>query len=182
VKGELSFPWLEKTAPIMKPVEDNICPDKKSKCPDGSTCCVLSTGDYGCCPLPKAVCCTDKLHCCPEGTTCDVPHSKCNKGDITFPWMEKTAAKQIEVDSVKCLDGSSCPDGSTCCKLSTGQYGCCPLPNAVCCSDGLHCCPSGYKCDVSAGSCLKGDEAMPWVEKFSAIPPKVSPILHMALS
>ena len=49
--------------------------------------------------------------------------------------------------NVECPDGmSECPDGNTCCKLSSGQYGCCPLPNAVCCSDGIHCCPNGYSC------------------------------------
>ncbi|XP_077979178.1 uncharacterized protein LOC144434584 isoform X2 [Glandiceps talaboti] len=266
VKGELSFPWLEKEEAVMKVLQDNICPDQKSKCPEDSTCCILSTGLYGCCPLPKAVCCTDKLHCCPEGTTCDVPHSKCNKGDLTFPWVEKTQAKSVSdiissgndvitfvddvvcpgeqqkcpdgntccntiagfygccpfpdavccadeqhccpsgsecdlirtqcnkndgtaipmvkktaaavdiVTEVTCPDGSSCPSGNTCCKLSTGQYGCCPLPSAVCCSDGLHCCPSGYKCDVSAGTCLKGNEALPWLEKLPATPPKVDTV------
>ena len=46
-----------------------------------------------------------------------------------------------------CPDGvSECASGNTCCKLSSGAYGCCPLPNAVCCSDHIHCCPSGYTC------------------------------------
>lgn len=30
-----------------------ICPDQTSMCPDGSTCCQLATGEYGCCPHPK---------------------------------------------------------------------------------------------------------------------------------
>ncbi|CAF1486655.1 unnamed protein product [Adineta steineri] len=55
------------------------CPGGSSSCPDGSTCCQLSSGQYGCCPLVDAVCCSDHLHCCPQGTTCDVEHSRCNK-------------------------------------------------------------------------------------------------------
>ena len=50
---------------------------------------------------------------------------------------------ELTVGSVPCGDGSSCPSGTTCCKLSSGQWGCCPYPEAVCCDDGEHCCPSG---------------------------------------
>ena len=52
-----------------------------------------------------------------------------------------------KAQSVECPDGvTECPSGNTCCKLSSGGYGCCPLPNAVCCSDHVHCCPNGYSC------------------------------------
>lgn len=47
-----------------------VCPGGQSQCPDGNTCCKLSTGGYGCCPLPNAVCCSDGVHCCPNGYTC----------------------------------------------------------------------------------------------------------------
>ena len=30
-----------------------VCPDGKSECADGQTCCLLNSGEYGCCPLPK---------------------------------------------------------------------------------------------------------------------------------
>ena len=43
------------------------------------------------------------------------------------------------------------------------------LSQAVCCSDGVHCCPNGYKCDVSAGTCSKGFLSMPWEKKKPAI-------------
>ncbi|KAG8191513.1 hypothetical protein JTE90_019577 [Oedothorax gibbosus] len=46
----------------------------------------------------------------------------------------------------------SCPDSSTCCQTLDQSYGCCPLENAVCCDDHIHCCPSGHKC--SAGLCV----------------------------
>ena len=57
--------------------------------------------------------------------------------------------------NVVCPGGTaSCPDGNTCCRLASGQWGCCPLPNAVCCSDGEHCCPHGYTC--TSGQCHRG--------------------------
>ena len=75
----------------------------------------------------QAVCCTDGKHCCPEGTTCDVSQGKCNRGDLTvLDWYEKVPAI---VKNVVCPDGQSeCKTGQTCCKLSTGNYGCCPIP------------------------------------------------------
>lgn len=57
---------------------------------------------------------------------------------------------------VPCGDGTSCKDGQTCCPASTG-FGCCPLLNAVCCMDKKHCCPNGYTCDLSGGTCSKAD-------------------------
>nr|XP_042896638.1 progranulin [Parasteatoda tepidariorum] len=47
-----------------------------------------------------------------------------------------------------------CPSSQTCCKgPSEGLYGCCPEPNAVCCTDGLHCCPQNTVCNIAAGTC-----------------------------
>ena len=148
-------------AAVLK-VQNVVCPDGQSQCPDGNTCCKLSTGEWGCCPLPKAVCCSDHTHCCPNGYTCDVSAGTCTKQGDTIPIFAKQLATKVE--QVICPDGQSeCPDGDTCCKLSSGQWGCCPLPNAVCCSDGEHCCPQGYTCDVSAGTCTKQDSLMQFV-------------------
>ena len=71
------------------------------------------------------------------GYTCDVSAGTCDRADTQSELTELT------VGSVPCGDGSSCPSGTTCCKLSSGQWGCCPYPEAVCCDDGEHCCPSG---------------------------------------
>jgi len=69
----------------------------------------------------------------------------CARGNEVIKASLKT--KAITLKNVECPDGQSqCPDGSTCCKLSSGEWGCCPLPNAFCCSDGVHCCPNGYSC------------------------------------
>ena len=57
--------WFTKTEAVSKiqlsvvvppntaQVGSVICPDGSSECPNGQTCCKLSTGEYGCCPMPK---------------------------------------------------------------------------------------------------------------------------------
>ncbi|CAH1239034.1 GRN [Branchiostoma lanceolatum] len=155
----------------MEEEVSNVKCDSTHECPSRHTCCKLSSGQWGCCPLPSAVCCDDKVHCCPEGTTCSVSTGKCNKGDISLPWFEKVPSISTveEVSNVKCDATHECPTKHTCCKLSSGQWGCCPLPNAVCCNDHVHCCPEGTTCSVSTGKCNKGDISLPWFEKSPAI-------------
>uniref|UniRef100_A0A667YSS2 Granulins domain-containing protein n=1 Tax=Myripristis murdjan TaxID=586833 RepID=A0A667YSS2_9TELE len=53
--------------------------DARNKCPEGSTCCQLAGGQWGCCPLEKAVCCPDKEHCCPQGYSCNMASGSCQK-------------------------------------------------------------------------------------------------------
>ena len=95
----------------------------------------------------QAVCCSDKLHCCPHAYTCDVAHSTCLKGPLadgpdTLPWVHHVSAKRVqghlekveghaEIKDVPCNDTTSCPDAQTCCKMPTGEYGCCPLPEVL---------------------------------------------------
>uniref|UniRef100_A0A915ABX9 Granulins domain-containing protein n=1 Tax=Parascaris univalens TaxID=6257 RepID=A0A915ABX9_PARUN len=153
-------------------VETRTCPDRRSACDDGATCCSIGKGAYGCCPLPSAVCCEDNLHCCPYKTTCDVEAKRCTSSDgFHYEMRRKQQALEIVVDYVVCPDRrTKCDDGATCCELSQGRYGCCPLPRAVCCSDRLHCCPKGTKCDVQHGQCRTLDgRIMPWWRKHSAI-------------
>ncbi|KAG0432066.1 hypothetical protein HPB47_021191 [Ixodes persulcatus] len=65
------------------------------------------------------------------------------------------SSRRVRLSFVRCPNGSACPDGSTCCLRSSGLYGCCPYPFAVCCSDHQHCCPEGYHCNLSNGSCVQ---------------------------
>eukprot|EP01097_Dermamoeba_algensis_P000090 TRINITY_DN1029_c0_g1_i1.p1 TRINITY_DN1029_c0_g1~~TRINITY_DN1029_c0_g1_i1.p1 ORF type:complete len:184 (+),score=32.92 TRINITY_DN1029_c0_g1_i1:66-554(+) len=67
-----------------------------------------------------------------------------------------------------CPDGSSCPGTDTCCQLDSGAYGCCPYASAVCCTDHLHCCPSGTTCDVSKGSCTQSNSIVSKVAKIAS--------------
>ena len=78
----------------------------------------------------------------------------CTKGNQKILAYKHSEAIVSGVPNVMCPDGQSeCPSDNTCCKLSSGQYGCCPLPEATCCSDGIHCCPQGYLC---SGGILHG--------------------------
>ncbi|KAJ8251807.1 hypothetical protein GJAV_G00225640 [Gymnothorax javanicus] len=169
-----------------------ICPDGESECPDGSTCCQLPDGSWGCCPMVKAVCCEDRVHCCPEGSVCDTRHSKCRSPHGDTPMLSKSPAHRRAVGedhtavrvfrdgteakdrpagretAVVCPDGRQCPDDSTCCLLANGTYGCCPLKDAVCCSDHLHCCPSGTTCDLEHLTCVSATSQTPLVKTTAA--------------
>ena len=124
------------------------CPTEDT-CSGNGTCCAISEAEFGCCPYDDAVCCSDKQHCCPGGYSCSVEDGTCLKGSF---WMfspmhsAKTAVAPVE---------AVCPSGDTECTTKSGSIGCCPQANAVCCSDGLHCCPGGYTCDLSAGTCVQ---------------------------
>lgn len=61
---------------------------------------------------------------------------------------------------VTCDDTTQCPPGNTCCCMREFfgfcfTWACCPLPEAICCDDMQHCCPSDLPvCDTVAGRCL----------------------------
>nr|CBN81737.1 Granulins [Dicentrarchus labrax] len=167
-----SFPMLEKL-PARRRDNNTVslvtCPGGKSSCPDSSTCCLLTSGDYGCCPYPDAVCCSDHIHCCPEGTKCDLLHSACVSALGESSAAVRIPAAVTELNS-KCDKSTSCPGKSTCCKTASGDWACCPLPQAVCCNDHEHCCPKGYKCNVTEQTCDRpGGLSLPWLRKVPAL-------------
>ncbi|PRD32917.1 UNVERIFIED_CONTAM: Grn [Trichonephila clavipes] len=50
---------------------------------------------------------------------------------------------------------NSCKPTETCCPLSvTGGWSCCPYADAVCCSNGTHCCPKRTFCHEPTGACF----------------------------
>ncbi len=78
------------------------------------------------------MCCSDGNHCCPTDYRCNEQETSCVKGEVVIPWYTKLPATtnlQADLGSVQCPDQSQCPEHSTCCQLSSGQWGCCPLPN-----------------------------------------------------
>ncbi|NXY91302.1 GRN protein, partial [Alcedo cyanopectus] len=112
--------------PVALPAAREVTCKDGTKCPEGNTCCPLSLGTWGCCPLEQAVCCPDHEHCCPRGSTCDVGGGSCLlAAGGSLPWLLKTPASRWRGD-VRCDNTTSCPDGSTCCQLPTGAWGCCP--------------------------------------------------------
>lgn len=80
-----------------------------------------------------------------------------------------------------CDTATECPQGSTCCceREFFGYcftWACCPLDNAVCCDDQVHCCPHDLPvCDTAAGRCLQGEgaeraeESSEWYTKTPAL-------------
>ncbi|XP_058037244.1 progranulin isoform X1 [Ahaetulla prasina] len=169
------FPAKKRT-PVLNLTEKNICPGNHSSCPDAATCCLLPTGEYGCCPLQNAVCCSDHLHCCPQGTQCDLKHSICTiMPEGLWPITHLTAGLQTAHD-IQCDAKFTCPDGNTCCKTTSGSWGCCPLEEAICCPDHTHCCPKGYQCNLSEGTCLKDGQSIPLVPKIDTSSTTVSQI------
>ncbi|XP_029953604.1 granulin b [Salarias fasciatus] len=174
--GERRFPLRTK---IPAAHGDVVCPDRESVCPDQTTCCQMANGTYGCCPMPSAVCCSDHVHCCPAGTQCDLQHSTCVSGKGIEPVTQSMLAlERLERwrlspgRSVPCNDSVACGDGMTCCQSVAGQWACCPLPEAVCCEDHLHCCPHDTVCNLAASTCddPSGGAATPWLSKLPAVP------------
>lgn len=147
-----------------------ICPDGKKMCSDNDTCCPMVRGAWGCCSLPEATCCKDLTHCCPHGLTC-VEGGFCTKLSDSFAKSTLKAAPTGMADVV-CPNGKfKCPDGYTCCKAPDGSWSCCPLKNAVCCDDHIHCCPEGSVCNKGKGKCdSKVVGLVPWSLKVKAIP------------
>ena len=85
---------------------------------------------------------------------------------LLFCFMMLSCAKENQCPGSK----TSCPGDSTCCRLHDASYGCCPIKNAVCCQDSVHCCPGGFSCDLVKGVCQKGDKSKPLLKKIPAIP------------
>lgn len=141
-----------------------ICPDGRSQCPFDNTCCEVTSGKYGCCPFSDAVCCSHHVHCCPSGYTCDLATGTCNEtgGSDPIPLFRKNPSSKIDnLTNVVCPGGKvQCPDEQTCCLQKNDSYGCCPMPNAVCCPDHIHCCPNDYYCDASTGTCTDKRETL----------------------
>lgn len=142
--------------------------DQEVSCPDGYTCCRLQSGAWGCCPFSKAVCCDDHVHCCPEGFKCHTEKGTCEQEVLRVPWAQKTPAHPSLLKSdVPCDSFTSCPPRNTCCRLPSGEWGCCPIAEAVCCSGHEHCCPQGYLC-TAEGQCRVGDRLAAGLEKMPA--------------
>lgn len=151
----------QQQTPMLGPVP---C-DSQSSCGANQTCCRMPSGKWGCCPLPKAVCCSDGQSCCPKGFTCDVPVGKCvhnNQQFVTDMVLKQKAYNPFDTSEhvllptadVRCNDTQSCERQQTCCKKTNGDWGCCPYPKAVCCSNDK-CCNHGLTCDVANDSCKK---------------------------
>lgn len=75
------------------------------------------------------------MHCCPSGLRCDTEKGVCQQGRPAGcrGWRkpQPTSACRtpgaVEGD-VPCDNVTSCPSSTTCCRLTPGEWGCCPAP------------------------------------------------------
>jgi len=121
-----------------------------------STCCKLVNNTFGCCPYTSAICCDDKLHCCPRGFKCDNRLQTCVSGSNESIMRTKIRVEEVIKDKDHCPVGT-CFTFETCCMLDDSTWGCCAYKNATCCSDHIHCCPEGFKCDIINKDCMKSN-------------------------
>nr|XP_037288325.1 progranulin-like isoform X13 [Rhipicephalus microplus] len=179
--GQKVDPVIPKSALVSpRPNGRLIHCEDGTMCFNNQTCCLLLNGTYNCCEYPRATCCEGFDSCCPEGYTCIVTLQKCKKESTgeempmhhsrcsVLRKAPKTMARLSITSDVTCPDGHKCQSGQTCCPLSSTRYGCCPLPDAVCCDDDQHCCPHGYICNEGSGSCEFGERSVPMVQKVAA--------------
>ncbi|NWS65370.1 GRN protein, partial [Chunga burmeisteri] len=113
---------------------------------------------------PQGVPCAGGHRCCPRGSRCSADGKSCIASSGTG------GGRDVAPRAVPCPDGESeCPDDATCCVTASGAWGCCPMPQASCCADKVHCCPHATVCDLAHGRCLSptGDD-VPWGTAFPA--------------
>ncbi|XP_064112594.1 progranulin-like isoform X2 [Macrobrachium nipponense] len=159
----------ERNAVQQQTGSSNECPDNTS-CHSSFTCCKMYSGSYGCCPFNNGTCCMDGFHCCPHGSKCS-PSGSCYSAEMNYVvhayplggkfqkalkkknGLGKPHHQEVSDPGGLCPDGHPCPERYTCCKISGKRYGCCPYSEAMCCDDGIHCCPKGTNCNTTLGTC-----------------------------
>ncbi len=93
----------------------------------------------------------DGKTCCPNGGACNGSSCVTIDGNtlLSVPAVVGVASTDFDsnLDSFKTALCSKCQENTCCAFDGESQYGCCPIPGAVCCDDRKHCCPYGYRCD-----------------------------------
>lgn len=80
-------------------------------------------------------------------------------------WTLLLAVCASHAANVKCgTSGTSCFANHTCCgaAFSGNGMGCCPYPDAVCCSNHQSCCPAGFECKEDGpyyATCVKSGQS-----------------------
>jgi len=153
------------------PDKSGLCPDHKMQCPDGTTCCKLYDGGYGCCPYPQGVCCKDGAHCCPHATQCDIQHGRCIRSHFLPMLMGLPEFNDIDppMEKVSMLSstlsggggGMTTADSVEAVEAEEAGYGgthSCPNPEDQC-LDGQTCCQISEKdfgcCPFAEAVCCK---------------------------
>lgn len=132
---------------------NNVCPDHVHYCSGNDPCCRTPTGIFTCCNYPYGSCCADGLHCCPYGMIC-IGNITCAKVNVatSISILDTMPSDHLKDKFQSCGNDTYCPNDNTCCQTSNGNWRCCPMQNAVCCSSGHTCCPSLTSCYF--GNCV----------------------------
>ena len=67
--------------------------------------------------------------------------------------IESTVKLNKAVGDVPCPTPNPCLPSQSCCKGETGDIGCCPYKNGVCCMGGNFCCPEAMRCNLKEMIC-----------------------------
>uniref|UniRef100_A0A8B9UA63 Granulin precursor n=1 Tax=Anas zonorhyncha TaxID=75864 RepID=A0A8B9UA63_9AVES len=178
LQGGVRLPWLSKT-PARGRAGDVKCDDETS-CPDGNTCCRLSSGAWGCCPLEQGTSWGCPVSCPPPSSICTLAMGMCQFGGGGFPYTSPlpTPHNQPLQQCGQCgtgLGGGHGVLGGGCRMSPSRCVPICPPPKAVCCKDHQHCCPRGYTCNAATQSCEKLLAATPLRFPVPAGPPLSPP-------
>eukprot|EP00116_Pleurobrachia_bachei_P004327 sb/3464589/ len=158
-------------------------PDTHTFCADnslcsGKKCCPVKnksgvTLTHLCCPYDSGVCCG--AWCCPSHQTCNTNITAtsprlCLERSLrsAAPRGDPVSAPRSVVDPLSVVNPVSgttrglcphgvqnpCDKGQTCCMQQDQTVTCSPFPNATCCEDGIHSCPTNYTCQPETNVCL----------------------------
>lgn len=194
--GDTATVWLDENSPIGATCKD-LC-GKDNPCANRGKCHVVNRQALCCdCVSPYTNDGDNSCTCagqdgkkgagepCCKDTDCGsgvCRGAKCDSGGVQFsgvcigqpPPNSKCTDKQCvvkKIGPVVCGGSSTCPQDTTCCQVPSGNWNCCPYPNATCCEDNIHCCPTDHpKCDVKKGMCSKDDGSDPIAWKDTKIP------------
>ncbi|GFQ91634.1 granulin [Trichonephila clavata] len=129
-------------------------------CKLNETCCPAEDPEgWRCCPFIEARCLVkNRGRGSNQFEEEDVSSHDLENRVGAFEETESNIAEEAESDvdvTRRCDSSSYCPDENTCCEVLHGGYGCCSIPNAVCCPDKIHCCHAGEQCDASSHYCIR---------------------------
>uniref|UniRef100_A0A8B9UCG4 Granulin precursor n=1 Tax=Anas zonorhyncha TaxID=75864 RepID=A0A8B9UCG4_9AVES len=181
LQGGVRLPWLSKT-PARGRAGDVKCDDETS-CPDGNTCCRLSSGAWGCCPLEQ-VGGTGSGEAMAGGPVAPSLGTMGMGSPPAAPHVQDVTPTQDGGDIVGVPCCGQCGTGlggghgvlGGGCRMSPSRcVPICPPPKAVCCKDHQHCCPRGYTCNAATQSCEKLLAATPLRFPVPAGPPLSPP-------
>ncbi|XP_075033394.1 progranulin-like isoform X3 [Mixophyes fleayi] len=148
-------PEGEVVARSLPMITSEISCTDRTGCPEEYSCVSTPQGGSACCPIAQGISCQDGHHCCPSGSHCS------EDGHYCIP--------AANLSAVLCPDGrSECPSDTSCCQMADQSWGCCPLPQAICCNDHLHCCPHNTVCDLEHNKCKSENGEVPLSKKVPA--------------